>query len=864
MKISELTQVAEISRDIKLPLSVDGKNFNVTVGQILDAAQAQLPDATGKAGGLATLDDNSLIPTANIPATALSDVIEFGGTVAGVDAETRGGTMTAEGSDGTTIVVPTLAILPSEPTTLLYDTENKRLVVREIDSFTVGGKVDLETGTTSEPTPVYKYTYWAANGTEDTSNVAQYYRTKMRPGGVPYVGKVYINTATGQLYRWNGSDLVEVGSVVKIGTTEGTAFDGAEGNNLRTEVTSLTSRVAGIAIVPFDGFWSGDTAHRPAGGVRYNLKNDKFLIVSLPDGYSKEDYLDTSDADNVVIRQDVIFRHDNALYSFNGTTLVAVGGGVGNCYNLTSEVPLTEGLYYSMDGDADYYAPRVAYDNGKTIPGLQMTFAVANGIWKTYQYVGMGITEEEFTNAENWLDLASTVTETTAAAKEATANAIIATEAAEKATSDVNEILALYASPETLWAYGVEFSTAISSPTCTRIGRTELHKKCPIQSQMKGCLLDDDGNVVEYLDTTDWTSATRDGSCGQVMVELPEHYRKFETDGNIRRVWLSEYALPGYHHVPKRYVSAYQATVQHSTSKLASVVNTDADYRGGNNDSSYDDSSNTLLGRPATYISRTAFRAYARNRKSGSTEWNCMTYDIQKELYWLFVVEYATLNSQADYNAALTSEGYRQGGLGSGVSTLDVSKWNKYNSMYPIIPCGYTDILGNNTGVVAFQMPEEYGDTVQIYVPRYRGVENPFGHIWQWTDGINIRISPTEENGGDGLSKVFICEDPAMFADSDYTGYSYIGNEARDSGYIQEIVFGEGGEIVPSSVGGGSSTYFCDRHATTIETSEVLRAARFGGYAADGASCGFAYLSSTSSPLTKGGNIGSRLCFIPE
>jgi hypothetical protein len=31
---------------------------------------------------------------------------------------------------------------------------------------------------------------------------------------------------------------------------------------------------------------------------------------------------------------------------------------------------------------------------------------VAEGTWKTYQYVGMGTTEEEFTNAENWLDLA--------------------------------------------------------------------------------------------------------------------------------------------------------------------------------------------------------------------------------------------------------------------------------------------------------------------------------------------------------------------------------------------------------------------------------------------------------------------------
>lgn len=70
------------------------------------------------------------------------------------------------------------------------------------------------------------------------------------------------------------------------------------------------------------------------------------------------------------------------------------------------------------------------------------------------------------------------------------------------------------------------------------------------------------------------------------MVEIPAHYRKFETDGNIRRVKISENALPDFHLVPKVYISAYEATVQRSTTKLCSVVNTDADYRGGNNNSS--------------------------------------------------------------------------------------------------------------------------------------------------------------------------------------------------------------------------------------------------------------------------------------
>lgn len=215
-------------------------------------------------------------------------------------------------------------------------------------------------------------------------------------------------------------------------------------------------------------------------------------------------------------------------------------------------------------------------------------------------------------------------------------------------------------------SYGIEFDTTVSSPSCTRIGNVALHKTLPVQSRMRGCLLDDNGAVVEYLDPTDWTGAIRDGSRGQVMVEIPLHYRKFETDGNKRRVRISELPLPGYHQVKQQYVSAYEATVDRLTNTLASVANASEQYRGGSNNAAWDGEDRNLLGKPASNISRTNFRAYARKRKSGSTEWNCMTYDMQKTLYWLFVVEYATLNSQANYNAELTADGYRQGGLGAG------------------------------------------------------------------------------------------------------------------------------------------------------------------------------------------------------
>lgn len=414
-------------------------------------------------------------------------------------------------------------------------------------------------------------------------------------------------------------------------------------------------------------------------------------------------------------------------------------------------------------------------------------------------------------------------------------------------------------------SYGVEFDITVSSPTCTRIGNTDLHKSLPVHSRMKGCLLDNDGNVVEYLNPTDWTGNVLDGTRGQVMVEIPAHFRKFETDGNKRRVRISELPLAGYHQVPKCYVSAYEATVERSTLTLASVKNTGADYRGGNNNAEWDGTYRSLLGMPATSISRTNFRNYARKRKATTTEWNCMTYDIQKTLYWLFAVEYATLNSQAAYNPQLTAEGFRQGGLGAGVTTLNGTLWSTFNGYYPVIPCGTTDSLGNGTGEVLYTMPTEYDSSneITVQVPRYRGVENPFGHLWQWTDGINVRISPTEANGGDGLSKVYVCSDPSKFKDNGYDGYSHVGNEARAEGYVKQVIFGEYGEIMPQVVGGGSTTYHCDYHYTNIPTAETLRGVLFGGHATGGANAGFAYAYSHNAPSNTTAHIGSRLCFLP-
>lgn len=416
-------------------------------------------------------------------------------------------------------------------------------------------------------------------------------------------------------------------------------------------------------------------------------------------------------------------------------------------------------------------------------------------------------------------------------------------------------------------AYGVEWDATVADPTCTRVGNMALHKTLPIHNRMRGCLLDDDGKVVRYLDPNDWTSAVRDGSEGQVMVEIPMHYRRFTTNGTKRRVMLSEYPLPGYHQVPLMYMSAYQATVQRSTKKLASVRNFTEDYRGGGNHADWDGLAKSELGKPAGNLSLVSSRKYARNRKAGSSEWNALTYEAWKELYWLFVVEYATRNSQAPYNAEPTAEGYKQGGLGEGVTNIKLDKWKAFNSGNPFIPCGYTDALGNGTGEVEFTMPAEYDESgVVIKVPRYRGIENPFGHIWQWVEGINIRVSADVEQGGDGLSKIYVCSDPDKYSSVGYDGYHHIGNESRQVGYIKDIIFGEEGDLFAANCeGAGATTYYCDYHSTEIPTSgESLRGLLVGSSAYGGTGGGLVHSYSISTPGYTAVYFGSRLCFIPR
>lgn len=413
--------------------------------------------------------------------------------------------------------------------------------------------------------------------------------------------------------------------------------------------------------------------------------------------------------------------------------------------------------------------------------------------------------------------------------------------------------------------YGIEWDTTVSNPVPTRIGKAELHAELPVQSLIRRCVLNTNGTVNYYLNANDSTkrdngaAANLSGADGQVMVELPECYARFEMDGTKRRALISTQELPGFHKWNKAYISAYEATVQRSTNTLMSVVNMGADYRGGGNNADWDGTYRSLLGRPATNISLTNFRTYARQGRS--TEWNCNVYQLHKELWWFFAIEYCNFNSQAEYNAALDSNGYHQGGLGAGVT--QISDWNGYNGYMPFVPCGTTNSLGNRTGVVTYNAMKADGTTVHYAapVPSYRGVENPFGHIWKWTDGCLCNI---QSEAAGGVSMFYVCDNPANFASSISANYDYRGDLPRSNGYVKEVILGEYGEIMPLSIGGGSTTYFCDNFYTDIPGSgSATRGVLFGGSANFDAYAGFVSAGTSNAPANTDAFFGSRLCFIP-
>lgn len=428
-----------------------------------------------------------------------------------------------------------------------------------------------------------------------------------------------------------------------------------------------------------------------------------------------------------------------------------------------------------------------------------------------------------------------------------------------------------------LYSYGVEWDITVSSPILTRIGNPLLHKSLPIQSAYRGCVANN-GVVNYYLYPDDWaykedgsTPSVLDGTDGTVRVHTPKFYGKSGSNGNKRWVRISLVKLDdSWVEIPELLIDAYRNTVDNTVSatpKAVSVVNTTEAFRGGGNRAQFDeyltteldtkDAFRSDLGKPRTNVSRANMRTYATNAGS-----ELLCYEYYKWIfYWNYVIEYANFNSQAAYNAELTSDGYRQGGLGPGVTdwSNSATSWSGYNGTYPITPCGYCNDIGNFTGIKDLVIPEctatNETDTVAtktFKVPRWRGFDNPFGDIWTNLDGVVIQRTAANE-----ISSVYTTTNKEEF--TDVIGSKTIaGYEVAQDGYIKEFDLGETAEIIPSSCTGAlATTYICDYHSCNA-TSTELRTLLVGSGAYSGGNAGLGYFISNFGVGVARSTVGFR------
>ena len=356
--------------------------------------------------------------------------------------------------------------------------------------------------------------------------------------------------------------------------------------------------------------------------------------------------------------------------------------------------------------------------------------------------------------------------------------------------------------------------------------------------------------------------AVLNGYDGEVMVLIPEFWIKSWDTDTRREVRISPSKIDDtWEHQPRLLVAAYHDTVLNTipenmgylstleANSALSVMNTNSYCRGGNNSPTYDayitsDRFRSMLGKPRTSISRDTMRANCR--RSGKEILSYLQY--KRVLYWLYFIEYANFNCQAGFNSELTSEGFRQGGLGDGVTTVNGSYWNFYNGYNPLTPNGYTNEFGNGTNIKAMTIVvptvsggEPIFSTTQ-YVPRWHGIENPFGDIWNNVDGIIINSSSIVENGKK-YSEVYATEDPLLYGDSDYSKMRVVGIELNEDGYIKEWDLGNTAEIIPRLNGGNTTQYKCDYH--WINNATGLRALILGGCAHYGGYAGLGYFDSS-------------------
>lgn len=402
--------------------------------------------------------------------------------------------------------------------------------------------------------------------------------------------------------------------------------------------------------------------------------------------------------------------------------------------------------------------------------------------------------------------------------------------------------------------YGVSWSETSSNPDCTRIGNMDMHRSLPIQSMMKPFVITnyrhqspenilpiDDNFSKSFYSTesnTQWEVVFSLDT--DIMIRIPEFWYtdEYVPSSKTHNLKICPHAKPGWYHHKEAYVGAYElCETSPSSGKVCSAKG--------------------LI--PLVSRTREVLRKAVRgNGFDGEAKWNLYTYEEHRAICHLFLVEYATRNSQKAVNTELTPEGFRQGGLGSGCTT-GTATINGAQT-WSFIPTGSSDSLGSGSGevTVTIQQTDSSGSntsTITRKCNRYRGIENPFGHIWKHTDDVISKYEATYRTWYKSVK-------PDQFATDKNNSYKPLTSATVVTGYKTEIRATPTCDFFAEACTNGSeTTYWCDYNWDNTDTSE--HCLLIGSHSGDGGRAGLFSLASYNGVGLSTAAIGSRLTYLP-
>lgn len=361
--------------------------------------------------------------------------------------------------------------------------------------------------------------------------------------------------------------------------------------------------------------------------------------------------------------------------------------------------------------------------------------------------------------------------------------------------------------PYSIWTVKIDQNNSNSETCCTyaddAIGMTPKSDEWDKLFNMKPCLFKD-GLVVGYLNPNDFTKFVdgtsadiSSGNAGDVMIEFPRMGLNISTDANdVITVSMTNrpndsnfsYLAHTRGNVNKNYfyMGAYDGYFSETISLLYSISGKVPDGQ----------------------ITIGTFRTYAHNKGVGYEQQGFyQTLFIQ----CLYLLKYKNLNSQ---------EALGMGYVGG--SSAQTSGYNNTNGM-----C--------------------YGTTSTLVPMKLFGIENFWGNIYKWLDGIctdvNYNILTATDNFND--------------SGSGYNSYSS-GIASGISGYMVKAQGStEKGFVLKSGSGGSSSTYYSD-YAVLIAS----HVARFGGSWCSSLDAGAFALYLNNSASAAYTNVGARLMYL--